>query len=155
MQPNKIEIYIEEVNQLFNSMDPSPFREKDLDQDAEEYMLSWAQEFPLGEPLQLVIHVKKAGEEIKEKQTEEALKNYFEYKKEVGWLNLKQLLKRGRTSLVVGLVFLAFCLLIESTLPTDSEWGWVNFLKESLTIVGWVGMWRPMEIFLYDWWPIV
>ena len=27
-------------------------------------------------------------------------------------------------------------------------------LRESLVIGGWVAMWRPMEIFLYDWWPI-
>jgi len=27
-------------------------------------------------------------------------------------------------------------------------------LRESLLIGGWVAMWRPMEIFLYDWWPV-
>jgi len=27
-------------------------------------------------------------------------------------------------------------------------------LSESLIIGGWVALWRPMEIFLYDWWPI-
>lgn len=27
-------------------------------------------------------------------------------------------------------------------------------LRESLLIGGWVAMWRPLEIFLYDWWPI-
>jgi hypothetical protein len=26
--------------------------------------------------------------------------------------------------------------------------------RENLTIGGWVSMWRPLEIFLYDWWPI-
>ena len=26
--------------------------------------------------------------------------------------------------------------------------------EESLLIAGWVAMWRPLEIFLYDWWPI-
>jgi hypothetical protein len=28
-------------------------------------------------------------------------------------------------------------------------------LQESLVIVGWVVIWRPAEIFLYDWLPIV
>ena len=27
-------------------------------------------------------------------------------------------------------------------------------LQESLLIGGWVAMWRPLEVFLYDWWPI-
>jgi len=29
-----------------------------------------------------------------------------------------------------------------------------EILRESLVIGGWVAMWRPMELFLYDWWPI-
>jgi hypothetical protein len=27
-------------------------------------------------------------------------------------------------------------------------------VQESLIIVGWVANWRPIEIYLYDWWPI-
>ena len=27
-------------------------------------------------------------------------------------------------------------------------------VQESLIILGWVAIWRPMNIFLYDWWPI-
>ena len=29
-----------------------------------------------------------------------------------------------------------------------------EILRESLLIGGWVAMWRPLEVFLYDWWPI-
>ncbi len=29
-----------------------------------------------------------------------------------------------------------------------------SFAEVSLRIVGWVAMWRPLEIYLYDWWPI-
>ena len=32
---------------------------------------------------------------------------------------------------------------------------WAFLLRESLMIGGWVAMWRPLEIFLYDWWPIL
>ena len=40
-----ISLKLREMSQLFNSMDPSPFIEKDLDDDAEEFIVSWAQEF--------------------------------------------------------------------------------------------------------------
>ena len=33
-----VELNLRDVNQLFNTIDPSPFREKDLDRDAEEFM---------------------------------------------------------------------------------------------------------------------
>jgi hypothetical protein len=42
--PRLIEIRIREVKQLFNSMDPSPFNERDLDRDADEYIVNWAHE---------------------------------------------------------------------------------------------------------------
>jgi hypothetical protein len=38
----KIELNLSRLNQLFNSLDPSPFHERDLDQDAEEYIVSSA-----------------------------------------------------------------------------------------------------------------
>ena len=37
---HRIEIYLDRIEQLFNSMDPSPFHEKDLDRDAEEFIVS-------------------------------------------------------------------------------------------------------------------
>ena len=34
--PHRIELNLREVGQLFNTMDPAPFPEKDLDADAED-----------------------------------------------------------------------------------------------------------------------
>ena len=39
-----IEIHVSELRQLFNAIDPSPFRERDLDPDAEEFIVDWARE---------------------------------------------------------------------------------------------------------------
>ena len=30
-----------------------------------------------------------------------------------------------------------------------------DILREGLVITGWVAMWRPLEVLLYDWWPLV
>jgi len=43
---NTIEIKIEEIAQLFHNLDSFPFREKDLDREAEEFIVSWARELP-------------------------------------------------------------------------------------------------------------
>ena len=42
----KIEISLSRLSQLFNSFDPSPFHERDLDPDAEEYIVGSAEEVP-------------------------------------------------------------------------------------------------------------
>jgi hypothetical protein len=57
---NAIEIRIEEVAQLFHSLDPYPFREKDLDEDAEEFIVSWARELPVDRPFKIVVHLPEA-----------------------------------------------------------------------------------------------
>ena len=40
----KIEISLSRLSQLFNSFDPSPFHERDLDPDAKEYTVGSAEE---------------------------------------------------------------------------------------------------------------
>ena len=41
-----IEVHVGELKQLFNAIDPSPFRDKDLDPKAEEFVVGWAKELP-------------------------------------------------------------------------------------------------------------
>src|ERR1700716_2611879 len=54
---NSIELRIAEISQLFDSLDPFPFREKDLDKEAEEFIVSWARELPVDQPLKIVVHL--------------------------------------------------------------------------------------------------
>jgi hypothetical protein len=65
------------------------------------------------------------------------------------------LLLEGPTSLLIGLGFLAQCLLGADILTDFPNNTFLRLLKESLLIAGWVAMWRPIQIFLYAWWPIV
>jgi hypothetical protein len=53
----KIEISLNRLSQLFNSLDPSPFHERDLDQDAEDYIIGSAEEISHHRPFRLVIHL--------------------------------------------------------------------------------------------------
>lgn len=159
MQPmpgvHHLELNLHELDQLFNTMDPSPFHEKDLDHDAEEFIVSWAQEFHRHEPVDLVIHLSKLPEKHDAQRTaEEAIHNYFAYRARLNDLEFKRLMKQGRLSLLVGFSFLGVCfLLIELWLIKTSS-PLLGFFKEGLLIAGWVAMWKPLEIYLYDWWPL-
>ena len=69
--------------------------------------------------------------------------------------DLSRLFRTGRISLVIGLAFLAVAIVVGEALAgriRSESYGWL--VKESLIIGGWVALWRPLEIFLYDWWPI-
>lgn len=153
---HRIEIYLDGIQQLFNSMDPSPFHEKDLDRDAEEFIVSWAQEYPVRESLGLVVHLKGApGEADPARSIKTAVHNYFAYRRKLNRLALGHLLKQGRISLAIGLTFLAVCLATSELVATGSGGTLRDLIRESLLIAGWVAMWRPLQIFLYDWWPLL
>jgi hypothetical protein len=151
---HRIEVFVDRIEQLFNSMDPSPFHERDLDDDAEEFIVGWAREFPRRDPVSLVVHVNQLpAHGNAEHLLETAVHNYFAYRAKLNRLEFRYLLKQGRTSLIIGLTFLAVCM-ITSQLLRRQEGTLSIVIREGLIIAGWVAMWRPMEIFLYEWWPL-
>jgi hypothetical protein len=152
---HRVELNLRDINQLFNTIDPSPFREKDLDHDAEEFMVSWTREFPLNERVVLVIYLNElpAGEAFGP-MTEQAIQNYFAYRARLTQMEFRQLMRDGRHSLLIGGLFLAGCLIASHALLGEASGTFLSVARESLTIAGWVAMWRPMEIFLYEWWPL-
>ena len=151
---NQIEVRLRELSQLFNSMDPSPFIDRDLDADAEEFIVSWAREMPHKAELELVIHLSTRPEPDRAAGTEEAVRHYFVSRGEVKHRELRLLLRRGRFSMLIGLLFLAGCFGLGELVQRATSGPWKEFMLLGLHIVGWVAMWRPLEVFLYDWWPI-
>lgn len=149
-----IRLKLRDVHQLFNSMDPSPFIEKDLDGDAEEFIVGWAQEFPSGDPVRLHIYLEQWPVEDPKEPIKTAVHNYFAHRADLTDLEFKRLLEQGRISLVIGSVFLSACLILSKVLLAREAGTWAVVVRESLTIAGWVAMWRPMQIYLYDWWPL-
>ena len=152
--PHYIRLKLHDVHQLFNSMDPSPFIEKDLDADAEEVIVSWAQEFHMAEPVRLHIHLEQWPAEDPKEPIKTAVHNFFAHRAEIANLEFRRLLGEGRTSLFIGLAFLSVCLVLSKVLLGREAGTWAAVVRESLTIAGWVAMWRPMQIYLYDWWPL-
>ena len=146
---------LSDISQLFNSMDPSPFNERDLDKDAEEFILGWAREYAHHEPVSLVIELKQfpEGDDLGP-MVEQAVRNNFAYRARLNTLEFRRLMQQGRVSLLIGLFFLITCLLTSEFLLSKTPGTLTNLTRESLTIAGWVAMWRPIEIYLYDWWPL-
>jgi len=153
---HQLALRVREVGQLFNSMDPTPFLNKDLDPDAEAFIESWAFDHSPSSRFLIVIHIEKLTEDaaLTERLTK-AVHNHFSYKAGRMRSRLRNLLLQGRDSMAVGVVFVTSCLLAADAIGGMGSSTGYNIARESLTIVGWVAMWRPMQIFLYDWWPVL
>ena len=151
-----IEVHVGELKQLFNSIDPSPFRNKDLDREAEEFIVGWAKDLPRDAVLALVVDLdREAGLPDEAAVLRDAIHEFFRQRAEAYRRRLRELLRRGRSSLLIGLTVLAGAIALGDFLATLMKTSRIGeILRESLTIGGWVSMWRPLEIFLYDWWPI-
>lgn len=150
-----IEIYLEQLGQLFNSLDPAPFHRRDLDADAEEFVVGAISELPVETPVRLVVHLppqQAAGADAGELTN--SVRNYFAYRGAAAARELRLELRRGRDTLAIGLVFLAACIGARQFVYSLGSSGFYQLLAEGLLISGWVAMWRPIQIFLYDWWPL-
>jgi hypothetical protein len=152
--PQRIELMVRAVDALFNSMDPAPFHEKHLDREAEAFIVSSARQYPPGTPLVLQIHLQEAAGEGAAEAARDAIHNFFSYRKELTSMEFRRLMREGRISLLIGLTFLFTCLLVQRYLLAHPESAFLALLRESLTIAGWVGMWQPIQTYLYDWWPL-
>jgi len=151
----RIEINLNRLPQLFNSLDPSPFHERDLDQEAEDYIIGSAEEAPRQRPLALVIHL--PADQMPTSglsDLQEAIHNYFAYRHDQESRRLRLLFRDGRIALIIGLGFLFCCVLLRELAFSFGNDAASDIFGEGMLIIGWVAMWRPLEIFLYEWVPI-
>ena len=153
----RLEVHVGELKQLFNSMDPAPFRERDLDPKAEAFIVEWAREQRGDAPLALLVRVSRetlSSDEVS--ALRQAIREYFTHGAAATRARLRQLFRTGRRALLIGLVFVA-CANLVGDLVAELVKGhtYGRFLHESIVIGAWVALWRPLEIFLYDWWPIL
>lgn len=154
--PSPIEVQVTSIEQLFNSLDPFPFPQRDLDRSAEEFIVGWARELPSSHAIEIVIHVPAAGAVgWSATEIENSFHRYFEYRAEIVSRDLSELFRIGRRSLQIGLAVLLLSVgLSELSNATFGHEGIFAVINEGLIILGWVANWRPIEIFLYEWWPV-
>ncbi len=151
-----LDLYVAEFAQLFDAMDLAPFGERDLDPKIDAYIVDWAQDLPPTQSLHLVIHLGKpcaSGQDAV--MAGEAVHDYYAHRALATRRQLKKLFRLGRISLLIGVVFVGVAAGIgEVVLSLFTRERYATLVHESVVIGAWVALWRPMEIFLYDWWPI-
>jgi len=151
-----IEIFVDDWSHLFQSFDPSPFHERVLDEDAHRYIVDSAREFPQQNPRGLIIYVDRPSISEDEAQSvATAVRKHFARRALAADAALKQNFREARASLSIALPVLTLAVAAAESAFRTLEVEPLNvILRESLLIGGWVAMWRPIELFLYEWWPI-
>jgi hypothetical protein len=122
----------------------------------EEFIVDWASDLQAEKPLALVVHLDgSAGRAYEGGALREAIHEYFGQRVLAARWKLRELFRRGRISLIIALAFLTASIAVGDAIAGYlGESHLDEVMREGFLIGGWVAMWRPLEVFLYDWWPI-
>ena len=129
-------------------------RKRKLINEAEEIIVEEAEALKLKSALTIKIHLPLS--ELKYKnEIESAIHMHFCYRKEQSQKKLKRVFHYGWRILLIALTLLAVIFtLSEIALWLMPNSGIARFVHESFIILGWVVLWRPLEVLLYDWFPV-
>ncbi len=151
-----IDLNVRSSRQLFDLRDPAPFHDRDLDDDAVTYVLDSADEIPRKQPLSIVVTISDEPEpRLEPAVIAEAVRRHFIYEGEQVERRLREHVRRGQITLGVGLTVLVIFLTLAGFTSSLAATPLRDILREGLVITGWVAMWRPLEVLLYDWWPLI
>jgi hypothetical protein len=142
------------VEELFNPIDPQPLNLRDLDTEIADWIGEWAEEQHGNVPIVLKIVVSDESAGGREGLVAAGIKNHFAYRKWASGRKLSRLWRDGRISLVIGLTALVSLTTASRLINSTNVSAFAGLIREGLAVAGWVAMWRPMEIFLYEWWPL-
>ena len=102
-----IDIRLHTVRQFFRTLDPAPFREKDLDELAEQYLVDACAEAGTHWRLRIIVHPSEAEAESEVVRTRsDSVHNYFVYREQQLHADILRLLRYGAVSFVIGVLFL-------------------------------------------------
>jgi hypothetical protein len=151
-----IDIRLRQSRQLFDSRDPAPFRERDLDEEAVDYLLGAAEEIARHHPLRIVITIAEEPEpRMDPALIVEAIQAHFTHERRQIERRLREHVRRGQLVLLLGVTVLVVFLTLAQWMASLPTTPLRAVLREGLVITGWVAMWRPLEVLLFDWWPLV
>ena len=141
-----IELELHSLAQLFDVLDPAPFRERALDPHAHRYLLSYAEELDPRGALRLRVHLppelRDAADTIGA-----AVHNHFAYERAQAARLLRARMRLAWRALLVGMLILASTTLVGQELRRLPLLDW---LGEGVQILGWVMLWYPLDLLLFQ-----
>jgi len=157
-QVHEIALHLDDIKYLF--ADPGP--DSDMFVSGLDYLYSEIKAYPRQEKFKVIIVLPQGNfSDDQDDKTRQKLKRFCSFKIEESRRELIALHRQGVAALLIGLVVLLTCVLLAFAFSLVAQSGVNEILKALSQIItvlfaasaGWVALWMPAEIFLYDWWP--
>jgi hypothetical protein len=150
--PFVIEVVLRSMAQLFESPGPLLAGPRALHPQILDAIVEQAARAPRGSPLQLVLRL-PAASLAEPHEIGAALREYFVFRAEADRRGVRRILLEGRWALVIGMVFLTIATAVAEVIHRI-EGRFLSNVANGLEIFGWVALWRPAELLLYEWMPV-
>lgn len=142
-----VDVSIPSIDRIFDTRDPAPFRQRDLDPDLVTYLVGASEDLSAQASLNVVFWLEQpcAPNEI-----ELAFRAHFE--DEIERLTRRRRVQRrvGSIALAVAVVAIGLLLSLAGTVGDLVGGRFGHALREALVISSWVLMWRPIDTLVYD-----
>jgi hypothetical protein len=129
----------------------SPAGDARLDEDVGEELVERLAVLPPSSPIQLRVHVKAVEARA---VAPAAIRHHYAKLRERAEYRLMRTVRMGRFSLFIGVAVLLVALGLAETARRMLTGGVGIVIEEGLTIVGWVALWRPLDLLLFERWQL-
>jgi hypothetical protein len=146
-----VNIHVRDLSQLFNSLDPSPFWDRDLDREAALFIEEEFSEKLSADSWHLHVYAHEGATSPTDLQT--ALENYYGRMTNSARRALREHLWSGQWTLIGGMVIFLLSMGLRGMLGRLLG-SLPQILDEGLIILAWLALWRPAEMLLYGWVPL-
>lgn len=147
-----VSVRVRNLAQLFNSLDASPFWDRDLDAHAASFIEEEFIENPTAEVWHLHVHASEGADLTGDVQP--AVEHYYTRMAHSAALELREHLRLGQLALLGGLGIFLFSMGARTILEHVVLHGLSRLLDQGLIILAWLALWHPVETLVYGWVPL-
>ncbi len=147
-----VSIHVRHLSQMFNSLDPSPFWDRDLDHEAATFIEEEFSEKRSARVWHLHVHASEGSELGPDLQV--AVQRYYERLAASTRRRLREQLRLAQLALLGGVAIFLLSMTLQRSLSRALHGDAPRILDEGLIILAWLALWRPAESLVYEWVPL-
>ena len=133
------------MEQLFDNRDPVPFRDRDLHPGLVQYLLDGARDLGVRQ-LRVEIWLPTSPSV----DVPQAVRAHFQSEIDSTNRQRREQVRRGLIGLTIAIVVVILLIAVAEVVERRLTGTFGTALREALVISGWVLMWRPLDVLVYD-----
>jgi|SRR5688572_1844033 hypothetical protein len=142
-----LDVRVSSIDHLFDNRDPAPFRERDLDPDVADYLVDGGQDLRREPGIRIVFWL---SQPCNDDEIRNAVHAHFDYQLERSRRRRREQVRTGWIMVTIAAVAIVVLVSLGELISDRWTGALGAALREALLISGWVLMWRPVEVLIYD-----